>query len=145
MARHRICIFNTLNRAFFFYISRVQIPSGPLTINDLMSLSSSRFCFSKRYKVEYECSFNPCPIIRKTRLGLFYLNYPVLNFGAHVVTKPIRAQITHEFFEFFTSYRLYQIAIGMVAICACNVPFAGGSRQHDNWYHSQFIRGFNSS
>ena len=119
--------------------SAVSNPFGTAWKDNLMSLSSSCFCFSTRYKVDYECSFNPCPIIRRIWFRFFYLNYPVLDFGAPVVTKPIRAQSIRKFLKSLTSQWLYQIAIGMVAVYAGHIPFASRSIQHDYRYHFQFI------
>lgn len=90
-------------------------------------------------KVDYECSFNPCLIIRKNWFGFFYLNYPVLDFGTPVVTKPIQARSIRKLLKFLTSEWVYQIAIDMVAVCAGHISFASRSCQHDYWSHFQFI------
>jgi len=63
----------------------------------------------------------------------------LLNSGILVITKPIGAQIIHKFSEFCAPYRLYQITIRAIPICACNVPFGSGSCQHDYRDHFQFI------
>lgn len=84
-------------RTGLLWVGKVPAWAGAYTIG---------YLFSVRYKKMPKILGALCP-----RLAILHcfmgLTRRLLNFGSHVVTKPIEAQIMHEFFEFFASYWLY--------------------------------------